>query len=662
MTGPKSVASNQAANFSGLANISQDEIHSGRARTEVEDSAEAGATASQDTRDDQARPIVACLRCRNQKLKCDREIPSCTRCSKQKTACRYPSPPNRKRIAQQGSQSRAPRSSNADHTYQSESSPPARRPEKRQRIHADAEGHPIDTSGESGEAELPSTEAGLLLLEVYFKRIYNASLLFHKSIAFHLYTESKIPGYLLRAIFAQAAIFLEQVDSPHERYIKIFPVHTLYKKSWAWARSASQEVLARADEPTLMRTQALQVLQHYYFSQGEIERAIVHASLAYQLSQLLGYDRLREAATSSISRSAQFDLEMRRRCFWACWCSVCTQSELLDSSRAIEKAAGLPLPARFEKGGSVQGVDLHPGQKMKLNWKLSPEGPLNQSLGGSTSNSLMAEVVKLSGMWNKVRAFVSDPSMRLSSQRTDEFRKLSSLFTPLEPVILLFTTDLHRQANIYDESPELLIAVCTVYRLLELLLHASMIPILSGCAAESPSSKELVRESAEYVLQQATHIALLLQNCVDHNLDMTKLWPLSGYGAFVSATVFLIYSNIERSTTYLDQPMDIPELDSAEMNTTRIVLEVLSQYWKPLRRLVKTLDSGIDFSQTDRTDLVVPPVYTCNISDPSSPLKDPSAAASVSYNLSSFDDHLMKVSRRDIFDEMWRITTPSIDV
>jgi nitric oxide reductase activation protein len=110
--------------------------------------------------------------------------------------------------------------------------------------------------------------------------------------------QNDIPDYLLRAIFAQASIFLKQVESPYEQYIKVMPVHTLFEKSWPWARSASQEVLFHADEPIILRIQALQVLQLYYFSQGEIQRAIVHASLAYQLSQLLSYDRLYEDVAS----------------------------------------------------------------------------------------------------------------------------------------------------------------------------------------------------------------------------------------------------------------------------------------------------------------------------------------------------------------------------
>jgi hypothetical protein len=82
-----------------------------------------------------------------------------------------------------------------------------------------------------------------------FKRIYNATLLFHKSIALQLYMQNDIPDYLLRAIFAQASIFLQQVESPYKQYIEIVLVHTLFEKSWSWARAASQEVLSFTTSP-----------------------------------------------------------------------------------------------------------------------------------------------------------------------------------------------------------------------------------------------------------------------------------------------------------------------------------------------------------------------------------------------------------------------------
>lgn len=271
---------------------------------------------------------------------------------------------------------------------------------------AQPKAHPAPGLGAymSDGADLPPTEIGLLLLEVYFKRVYHASLLFHKSIAFQLYRQNGIPDYLLRAIFAQAAVFLQQVDSPYKQHIDIFPVHSISEKSWSWARSASREVLSNVDEPTLVRVQALQVLHLYYYSRGLIQRAMVHASLAYQLCQVLGYDRLHDdPAVHPTSRSLQLDQEMKRRCFWACWTSLCMGGYHSQSGncRTLEMLKDLPLPARFEKTGSVQGVELKLGQKMEGGWKLSVPAlsPTQGMIAVRSPCSLMAEMVKITGVW-----------------------------------------------------------------------------------------------------------------------------------------------------------------------------------------------------------------------------------------------------------------------
>jgi hypothetical protein len=95
----------------------------------------------------------------------------------------------------------------------------------------------------------------------------------------------------------------------------------------------------------------------------------------------------------------QFDHEMRRRCFWTSYCSFCIGSTQLDTSRECERVTGLPLPANFEKGGSVQEVELKLGQKMGVDWKLSTDSSPNHGTAVSSSCSLMVELVKLLGIW-----------------------------------------------------------------------------------------------------------------------------------------------------------------------------------------------------------------------------------------------------------------------
>lgn len=53
---------------------------------------------------------------------------------------------------------------------------------------------------------LPPTALCLALLELYFTRIYNASLLFHRPVLFQQYLEQELHGALLRAMLALATL------------------------------------------------------------------------------------------------------------------------------------------------------------------------------------------------------------------------------------------------------------------------------------------------------------------------------------------------------------------------------------------------------------------------------------------------------------------------
>lgn len=60
----------------------------------------------------------------------------------------------------------------------------------------------------SDQPPLPPTALGLSLLEIYFTRIYNAPLLFHKPVLFQQYLEGGLHGALLRALLALATLYV----------------------------------------------------------------------------------------------------------------------------------------------------------------------------------------------------------------------------------------------------------------------------------------------------------------------------------------------------------------------------------------------------------------------------------------------------------------------
>ncbi|KAH7092166.1 hypothetical protein FB567DRAFT_516651 [Paraphoma chrysanthemicola] len=572
------------------------------------------APGPREPQDAPASPTVACLRCRDQKLRCGRELPSCERCRKQKAACTYPSPPDRKRIAQRTNRLRASQPLTVEERGDLPASLPSPFALSSRAVHTAKKRRLVERpncqeqSGaefdQSDLAELPSTEVGLLLLEVYFKRVYNATLLFHKHIAFQVYMQNGTPDYLLRAIFAHAAIFLKEVeDLQHRKHIKTTSMQSLHSRSWSWARSASTEVLAHADEPSLMRIQALQVLQLYYFSQGEINRAIVHASLAYRLSQLLGYDKLYEEATS---RGMQFDREMRRRSFWASWCSFIIGSSQLDPCRIFARVANLPLPAKFGRGGSIQGVELMQGERMDRNWKSNIEFSADHEI----STSLMAELVKLLGVWTKVQAFEARIASLSVLQQQNEVKTIDELFDPIELAMDIPIADLCSRAEVYEESPELLASICSMAHLSRLLLHASMVPLLSGHHTQSAMLQESMQAHTSMVIHQAMAYIKLLQQFIARNLDITRLWPITGYGAFTIGIVFVVLKNVSQSSWPVGEMAEIPGLDSEEMKVVQLVLDVLSIYWQPLRKLADKLNNAVASGQLSGLSLVTLSAYS----------------------------------------------------
>jgi hypothetical protein len=57
---------------------------------------------------------------------------------------------------------------------------------------------------------LPSRAIGLSLLEIYFTRIYNASLLFYKPLLFKNYLDGNLPDVLLKAMFALSTLYIHR--------------------------------------------------------------------------------------------------------------------------------------------------------------------------------------------------------------------------------------------------------------------------------------------------------------------------------------------------------------------------------------------------------------------------------------------------------------------
>ena len=58
------------------------------------------------------------------------------------------------------------------------------------------------------KTNMPSSEVAMFLIEIYFARMYNAHLLFHKETFIAEFLAKKVPDFIALAIFASASVYV----------------------------------------------------------------------------------------------------------------------------------------------------------------------------------------------------------------------------------------------------------------------------------------------------------------------------------------------------------------------------------------------------------------------------------------------------------------------
>jgi hypothetical protein len=71
-------------------------------------------------------------------------------------------------------------------------------------------------------------------------------------------------------------------------------------------------------------------------------------------------------------------------------------------------------------------------------------------------------------------------------------------------------------------------------------MHVAMVPTFSGYHVDSATSEDAVQENLVMAVQQAIAFAELLHQFVAKGLDMTRLWPFTGYAAFIAGSVVVV--------------------------------------------------------------------------------------------------------------------------
>ncbi|KAL2843188.1 hypothetical protein BJY01DRAFT_215993 [Aspergillus pseudoustus] len=398
---------------------------------------------------------------------------------------------------------------------------------------------------------LPPTALGLSLLELYFTRIYNAPLLFHKPVLFQQYLEQQLNGALLRALLALATLFLQPCDPDNEKdltgehtELKVLSIY--HASGLPWARAALKEaMLAAVDSPSLMVIQALECLQHYWFGIGQPYPGNLCLALAYRACHLLGYNKKIPNGVVGLDHDVSLESELARRCFWACWTSTCIVMEPEPYIKSSwQEVAMVPLPGVIRPTPSGYAIML--GEMMDETWNASVLTPATKP------GPAPAILMKMVGVWAKVQLLCKDNKIgSILSERFQSGRRLSQMATSLfDDAKCYRDSDSHsnHESN-YNwaqttQDQDLLLVHDALYHQCQISIHSMIVPLFSGTANENNSEKILdaadQRQSATTVAKHADLLRRLLEPYLSGQRHVSFLPPLVGYAAFVVGIVLLV--------------------------------------------------------------------------------------------------------------------------
>ncbi|QMW33489.1 hypothetical protein G4B84_008955 [Aspergillus flavus NRRL3357] len=399
---------------------------------------------------------------------------------------------------------------------------------------------------------LPPTALCLALLELYFTRIYNASLLFHKPVLFQQYLEQELHGALLRAMLALATLFLQPCDSDNENEnigdnaeLKVLSIY--HSSGLPWARAALKEAMVAAvDRPSLMIIQALVCLQHYWFGIGQPYQGNLCLALASHACHLLGYNKKFRNGVVDLDQDLSLESELTRRCFWACWTSTCIVMEPEPYVKSSwQEVAMVPLPGVIRSTPSGYRIIL--GEIMDENWNTSvlPHG--------TNPLSVQAILIKMAGVWAKVQLLCKgNKSGSILLERFESGLKLSQIATALfDDAKPYRNSDSHphlesnyNRAQTPQDQQDLLIMHDALYHQCQISIHSMIVPLFSGIADEDTSEKTVEaadrRQSARTVAEHADLLRRLLEPYLSGQRHVSFLPPLVSYAAFVVGIVLLL--------------------------------------------------------------------------------------------------------------------------
>ncbi|KAL5315282.1 hypothetical protein ACEPPN_016149 [Leptodophora sp. 'Broadleaf-Isolate-01'] len=449
---------------------------------------------------------------------------------------------------------------------------------------------------------LPSPEVALFLIDIFFSRLYNASLLFHKATFLSDYHANKVPDFVALSIFALASIFLgaSQIHAHQggdedgvDLGISMISTSDPYNQGFEWATAASQRVLLQADVPRLETIQACQNLALYWFSRGQTDRTHIHTHTAYRTARLLNL----HIPHSQHGDSDSSDLlnEIKARCFWSCWVTSCISQDNADfKTTPWQEAVSLPLPSDEESFSSGTPISSEcfddDGQIMSLHPFASKPPP-----------STMGELVKLFNLWWEIQHFVkhkgsnpADPSGRIATLFELD-RRLGIVFENFHPDLRYQQADSLTSAKL---DPYRLFSIHCLYRLCACALHTSIVPLFSESPSTPLVSKKLVRISAEESVKHASLMLDMASVLLTTRPDISRLPSIIGYAMFVACTVHFKSLVAQRR---------LQKYGTSRFRGAVCILEQLKEYWATNQGLWDALKNlyaskGLDIDTISKSD------------------------------------------------------------
>ncbi|KAF2163128.1 hypothetical protein M409DRAFT_57795 [Zasmidium cellare ATCC 36951] len=398
-----------------------------------------------------------------------------------------------------------------------------------------------------------------ILKDIYFETMFNAHLVLHQKRFEAALAAGRVPDHLVLSIFYH--------DSNGRATLKEdgFMID--------WATRAGKLVFAAAEELQEYNMVTHSILTIFWASQGQWRRAVLHKLAAFAQIHVIGLH------PKCSSQEQQWQAELRRRRFWACYCMDCHSSLDLHLTHSLSDPSSVPLPwpesnfnAEKMPSSNVmlhydpsQPCGIYAAAMQALNlWYFSSEDVI--VINGLTTVSLNARVTSLSA----VRPCPSNTDRMTNATLYEIDGQLSRWWT-VNP----YNLTRNSIAAWPDHELSKVLMINFVYHQSFVAIHATRVPLFCGIRLGSDdvtsSSARLV--SAQVALNHATSICDLAWLIMSSKKKMIRSLPnMVAYALYCGCIIQLPFLHCTDAGVQADA--------HARVEATLGLLEELGAFWR----------------------------------------------------------------------------------